>query len=232
MTTKRSSNHKSLSRRDFLKAAGVTLGAAALSGVATACSDPSQTASEPQTSAAETEVETPSFTFGEELDMNQRVLVAYATRTGSTVGVASAIGETLGKRTFSVDVKPFKDAPSPEGYAAVVLGSAINGAQWLPEAVEYVKNHQTALKQTQVYLFCVHIMNQGDDEGSKKNRLAYLNAVRSLVQPVDEAYFAGMGMNPDETSGFVRWVYRTFKIGTEGDCRDWEKIRGWAETLC
>lgn len=160
-----------------------------------------------------------------------KVLVAYATRTGSTVGVAAAIGETIAGRGFAVDVKPIEENPALEGYDVVVLGSAVQGAQWLPEAVEYVKQHQEALNKAKAAFFCVHIMNLGDDDRSKKNRLAYLDAVRSLVHPADEAFFAGVGMDPDEQPGIVRWVYRTFKIGGEGDCREWDKIRGWAEEV-
>ena len=218
---------RTVSRRDFLKAAGMTLSAAALAGAGAGCA-----AQSPQrASGIEQEVETPSYTYEGEPVSNGRILVAYATRSGSTVGVAAAIGETLSKRGFAVEVKPIQENPSAEGYQAVVLGSAINGGQWLPEAVEYVKNHQQALNQTPVALFCVHIMNLRDDETSQKNRLAYLNKVRPLLQPIDEAFFAGMGMNPDEESAIVRWVYRTFKIGTEGDCRDWNKIRGWAQSV-
>lgn len=66
--------------------------------------------------------------------MNRRILVGYATRNGSTTGVAEKIGETLGERGYSVDVVPLKERSSPEGYDAVVLGSAVNGGQWLPEA--------------------------------------------------------------------------------------------------
>jgi menaquinone-dependent protoporphyrinogen oxidase len=216
---RRNMKTRTCSRRTFLKTAGVTISAAAL----TACSDQPSQASKP-------EIETPTFKYGTENTMNQRILIAYATRTGSTVDVAAAIGEKLSERGFTVDVKPIKDKPTPEGYQAVVIGSAINGAQWLPEAVKYVEDHQNALKQTPVALFCVHIMNLGDDESSKKKRLAYLNKVRALIDPVDEGYFAGMGMDPEEQSGFIRWFYRTFKVGPEGDCRNWDDIRGWAET--
>lgn len=161
--------------------------------------------------------------------MPQRILVTYATRTGSTVGVAEMIGKTIAARGYAVDVKPVKEVVSTAVYQAVVIGSAINGAQWLPEAVDFVKQNQAALNQVPLAVFCVHIMNLGNDEKSRKNRLAYLDAVRALVKVKDEAFFAGLGMNPAETSGFTRWIYRTFKIGPEGDCRDWEKIRGWGE---
>jgi menaquinone-dependent protoporphyrinogen oxidase len=163
--------------------------------------------------------------------MNSSILVAYATRTGSTVGVAAAIAETLAGKGARVDVRPVNEKPNLEGYSAVVLGSAVNGARWLPEAVQFVKDHQAALSQVPVVLFCVHIMNLGDDEKSRANRLAYLDAVRALVQPAEEAYFAGMGMILEDASRFERWMYRVFKVGPEGDCRDWEVIRAWAGGL-
>jgi menaquinone-dependent protoporphyrinogen oxidase len=74
--------------------------------------------------------------------MTNRILVTYATRAGSTVEVAAAIGETLRGSGFSVDVKPVKEKPSVEGYQAVVVGSAIRLGSWLPEAVNFVKNNQ------------------------------------------------------------------------------------------
>jgi menaquinone-dependent protoporphyrinogen oxidase len=213
-----------ISRREFLKVAGVSLGASALAGSALGCAAGGASQSAPQ-------IETPEFVYGKEGATDKRILVTYATRTGSSVDVAAAIGETLSRRGFAVDVKPIKDHPALDGYQTVLMGSAINGAQWLPEAVEFVKSNQAALNQVPVALFSVHIMNLGDDDKSKKNRLAYLNAVRPLLKPADEAFFAGIGMNPEEQGKLVRWVYRTFKIGPEGDCRDWEKIRGWAEAV-
>ena len=51
------------------------------------------------------------------------------------MGVAQAIGEVLGARGFAVDVKPFLEDPDPSAYQAVLMGSAVNGAQWLPEAL-------------------------------------------------------------------------------------------------
>lgn len=215
---------KKISRRDFLTAAGIVAGAAALTTV-TGC------ASSPAPEAPASEVETPEFHYGEDQSMSKRILVTYATRTGSTVGVASAIGETLSGRGFRVDVVPSKENPRLDGYDAVVMGSAINGAQWLPEAVEFVKQNRQALGRVPVALFTVHIMNLGDDPQSKKKRLAYLDNVRPLLKPVDEVYFAGLGSDPKKDSWLARWAYRAFNMGPEGDCRDWDRIRGWAKTI-
>ena len=210
-----------ITRRGLIKAAGITLGAGALAGVGLSQLFP---AAPPAPEPA-----TPAFTFGKDGSMSKRVLVAYATRTGSTVEVAAAIGSILGERGFAVDVKPLKSGPTLVGYDAVVLGSAVNGAKWLPEAVEFVKANQQALAQVPVALFCVHIMNLGDDEKSRDNRLAYLNSVRPLVNPAGEAFFAGVGVKPEDRS-FGAWIGRILKMA-EGDQRDWEKIRGWAKTV-
>ena len=43
--------------------------------------------------------------------MDNRILVTYATRAGSTAEVAAAIAETLAARGYAVDVKPVKEKP-------------------------------------------------------------------------------------------------------------------------
>jgi menaquinone-dependent protoporphyrinogen oxidase len=166
-----------------------------------------------------------------EFSMQKSVLVAYATKTGATAGVAEAIAKSLTECGYAVDVKQMNGISSVEGYGAVVLGSGVNGARWLPEAMTFVKDHQAALNQIPLALFCVHIMNLGDDEQRRQKRQAYLDSVRSMVKARSEAYFAGFGYDPKRGSRFEGFLNRVFKIGPEGDCRDWEKIRAWANEL-
>lgn len=162
--------------------------------------------------------------------MGKRILVGYATRTDSTKGIAEAVGSTLSTRGFDVDVRPLSENPQVTDYDAVVLGSAVNGGAWLSPAVEYVEANSAALNSVPTAVFCVHIMNTADDEKSRKKRLAYLARIRALINPRDEAYFAGVG--PDKGTSFVmRWAFRAFGGGGEGDCRDWDKIDAWAAQL-
>lgn len=162
--------------------------------------------------------------------MGKQVLVGYASGKGSTVGVAEAIGKTLGERGFSVDVKPMKDRPSLDGYDAVVLGSAVNGGKWLPEAVSFVEANKQTLAALPVAVFCVHAMNFGDEPKPTKRRLAYLNDVRALLTPCDEGFFGGVAPLGEDTSFILRGAFKAFG-GHTGDNRDWDAIKAWAEHL-
>ena len=209
-----------MSRREFIRTGAIVVAGVAVMGGA-GCTTSEQSDDET--------VETPSRTYEGGNEMSARVLVGYATRTGSTIGVAEKIGEVLGKRGFTVDVKPLREHPAVEGYDAVVLGSAVNGGAWLPEAVDFVTANQTRLSTIPTCVFCVHSMNGGADEKQSKKRLAYLDKVRSLVTPADEGFFLGKGPDPDDTSLIARWAFKAFGGSGEGDMRDWDKIGAWAE---
>jgi menaquinone-dependent protoporphyrinogen oxidase len=207
--------NKSFSRRDFLKWAGITAGASTLvcSGLgAAALHTPA--------------VATPDWTFGAS---GKRLLVTYATRAGSTVEIAQVIGETLGQRGFSVDVRPVYERPVLDGYKAVLIGSAVRMGSWVAEAVEYVKNNQTALNRLPVALFSVHMNNTGDDPESMANRKAYLDAVRPLLNPVDAAFFAGK-IDLSRLSFIDRQISQSMGALDE-DRRDWDRIRTWASRV-
>jgi menaquinone-dependent protoporphyrinogen oxidase len=205
-----------INRRSFLKIgclSGAAIGAT-VCGLAAAIPDPSP-------------INLTSHICGVE-GMKNRVLLAYATYAGSTIDVAVAISETLGENGFSVDVKPIKEHPGIDGYQAVLIGSPVQHGKWLPEAIDFVKANQVALNQLPVVLFCVHIQNLGDDETSRRNRLAYLDQVRPLLQPAAEGFFAGKFDRRGAKLLLPAWAAR---FVPSFDLRNWEKIRAWAEDV-
>jgi menaquinone-dependent protoporphyrinogen oxidase len=161
--------------------------------------------------------------------MIKRVLVTYASRTGSTAEVAAEIGKELAARGLVVDVRPVKEDPPAGEYQAVVIGSAIRMGKWQAEAVDYVKRHQQGLGRIPVAVFTVDALNTGDDERSRAYRAAYLDAIRSLLKPVAEAFFSGQ-VDPARLCAFERMTLPA-DAGPSQDFRDWDKIRGWARAL-
>ena len=87
--------------------------------------------------------------------MSDIILVTYATRTGSTAGIAEAIGQTLAADGTQVDVRPLTEVSDLTPYRAVVAGSAIQNKQWLPEAMQFVQTHRSDLAQRPFAAFLV-----------------------------------------------------------------------------
>src|SRR4030042_4903382 len=121
----------------------------------------------------------------------KKILIVYASATGSTVEVVEAIGKTRGDRGFAFDTRPAKDKPAVDGYQAVIIGSAVQGSKWLPEAVAFVESNKAALQKIPVALVCVHFFFRGEGEYDCKMRLAYLDPIRPLLPHAMEVFFAG-----------------------------------------
>jgi menaquinone-dependent protoporphyrinogen oxidase len=167
--------------------------------------------------------------------MSNKILVAYATRAGSTAGVAEAIGRTLAEGGAQVEVRPMNDVKDLTAYRAVVAGSAIQNKQWLPEAMQFMQTHQAALAQRPfaVFLVCMTMAMKNADKyrGFVED---FLQPVRTLVTPVSEGLFAGVLDISKVPSASDRFKFRLsvlFGVWSEGDHRDWNAIRSWADSI-
>jgi menaquinone-dependent protoporphyrinogen oxidase len=158
--------------------------------------------------------------------MTSKILIVYGSKCGSTAEVAQTMGDVLGQRGFSVDVKSAKSVASLDGYHAVIAGSAIRYGQWLGEATNFLKQHQARLRQIPVAFFTVHALNVDDSGASRQAREAYTAPIRQVVTPVSEAFFAGK-FEFAKLSFLEKTIAKAVKA-EEGDPRDWDKIRAWA----
>jgi menaquinone-dependent protoporphyrinogen oxidase len=166
--------------------------------------------------------------------MTNTILVTYASRSGSTAGVAEAIGETLAQCGMDVELRPMQEVDDLTAYRAIVAGSAIQDQQWLPEAMQFLKRHQTVLKQKPFAIFAVCMTMTIQDGKYRDGVAAWLEPVRALVKPVSEGLFAGtLDISKVPTVG-KRLKFRLSVLSgvwSEGDHRDWDAIRGWASSL-
>ncbi len=158
-----------------------------------------------------------------------KILVTYATKAGSTVQVAETIAQTLSATGVTVDLRPIKNLKDAAGYEAVVIGSAIRMGQWLPEAVQFVKSNQVALARIPTAYFLVSGMLKEDTPEMRKTVGAFLDPVRKILEPKSIGLFAGK-MDYSKLSFLDRTIAQMIK-STEGDWRNWEAIRGWAQSL-
>lgn len=98
--------------------------------------------------------------------MDNKILVTYASRFGSTEGVAEAIGKTLAESGAQVDIFPMREVKDLSPYQAVVAGSAINAGAWLPEAMQFMHAHQSELNQKPfaAFLVCMTLTMRNADQ--------------------------------------------------------------------
>lgn len=208
------SEEKSISRRRFLVATGGILAASTLlcGGVTIV-------------GAQTPPIEFVSTECGRSPAMS-KVLVAYASKCGSTGEVAQAIAQTLCERGMTVDVRRVDEVSDVEAYDAFVVGSAIRMGSWLGEAKRFVETNVATLNAAPTAFFTVHMLNLDDSEESRAARAAYVAPVHAIVQPQAEAFFAGK-LDLDRMSFVDRMISKMMKATNE-DKRDWAAIEAWA----
>jgi menaquinone-dependent protoporphyrinogen oxidase len=94
--------------------------------------------------------------------MDNKVLVAYASKYGSTAEIAERIGQVLTKAGLSVDVLPADRVRQLDLYRAVVLGSAVYMEKWRKEAAKLLKEREQELSGLLVWLFSSGPTGDGD----------------------------------------------------------------------
>lgn len=161
--------------------------------------------------------------------MRDKVLVAYASRGGSTREVAEAIGEVLGDAGAEVDVRLVKGVADVSLCRAVVLGSADYMGKWMPDAVRSVETHREALSQMPVAYFTVCLTMKEDAEEHCRTVEAYLDPVREQVRSVDVGLFTGR-LDRSRLPFLYRLIIKVMGQ-PEGDFRNWEAMRAWARNL-
>ncbi len=188
--------------------------------------------------------------------MAKKILLAYATMSGSTAEVAQAIAEAIGKGGAAVDVRPLAAIDEVSGYDAVIVGGPMI-LGWHRAAKQFVARHAAALSQVPVALFitCVELTDTGAEQISgvpvyhdpnlgeppkTPGRLSFKEKMTSVEGYVNPILQAAPGVKPVGVGIFAGKVdyavlgllsklfVRIVIRAKAGDFRNWESIRSWA----
>jgi menaquinone-dependent protoporphyrinogen oxidase len=156
--------------------------------------------------------------------MAASILVAYATKRGSTREVAEAVAETMRERGLEVELRPAEQVGDVTGYGAVVLGGALYTGRWHAEARRFLARHRTPLSRMPLAVFGMgpQTLDVAAVEQSRK-QLERALAKTPEVRPVSVAIFGGV-VDPAK-------LHFPFSHMPASDARDWDAVHDWAETL-
>jgi menaquinone-dependent protoporphyrinogen oxidase len=155
------------------------------------------------------------------------VLVAYASKRGSTAEIAEAIADKLRESGLSVDCLAVEQVRTLDPYDAVVLGSAVYMKHWRGDARRFLHRHADELTHRPFWVFSSGPVGETGSAADAAwveparimDRVEHLGAREHVV-------FGGRlptePKNPLERSLVAR-TPRQYR-----DRRDWREIRAWA----
>jgi len=167
--------------------------------------------------------------------MADSILVAYATRYGSTQEVAEAIAATLREHGFEVDVQPTRRVRVLAGYRAVVIGAPLYIGSLHKDARRFLAQHREALAGRPVAIFSLGPTH--DDETERAGARTQLDkelAKFPWLTPVAVEMFAG-SYDPAKLrfpdSLLAGLPASPLHGAPASDARNWAAIRAWASDL-
>jgi menaquinone-dependent protoporphyrinogen oxidase len=159
------------------------------------------------------------------------VLVVYASRHGSTAGIAERIGTRLADCGAAVELRHVDQVEVLDGYEAVVFGAPVYDQAWPPEATRFVDRHRDVLAARPLWLFSV--ASFGDTKRFigplTRKEPAGIVELRAALGAREYRVFEGV-IYKHQWPFWSRLVFHAFG-GRFGDHRDWPVIDAWADQI-
>lgn len=166
---------------------------------------------------------------------SKKILVAYATRYGSSCEVAEAVAATLREAGFEPEIQPARKVGSLNGHRALVLGAPLYLGSWHKEALRLLGRYQEALQVARLAVFALgptHAVSQEMDAAHAQFRRALHNFPG--LTPLTSEVFSGR-YDPAKLRFGDRLLAALPASPLHGlpasDARDWTAIRAWATEL-
>jgi menaquinone-dependent protoporphyrinogen oxidase len=155
------------------------------------------------------------------------VLMAYASRHGATEGIAQAIADRLVERGLEAAAGRVEEVKDLRGVDSVVLGSAVYAGSWLKEATAFVDRYEDALSALPIWLFSSGPL--GSEVQDHEEQPRQLSDLTDRLHPRGHRVFFG-ALDRDQLGFAERMMVKAVRA-PEGDFRDWDAIRAWADEI-
>ena len=162
-----------------------------------------------------------------------KILIAYASKYGSTAEIASAIGDTFVRAGMEADVRFARDVKEIAPYRGIVIGTPIRAGKPLGDAVAFAKRFRAGFAGKRVAVFSAGVMMRDDTPENRVKAREVLAPILTLTgEPDAIGFFAGT-IDYKKIGFPLSFIFKREPSGTmrEGDWRDWDMIRKWAADI-
>lgn len=156
-----------------------------------------------------------------------KVLVAYASKRGSTAEIAETVAATLRRGGLEVSLCPVDEVESLDPFDAVVVGSAVYMKRWRGDARHFLKKHRKTLRKMPFWVFSSGPV--GDPASDNPDWMESPKFVAKLEEMGVREHVVFGGSVPREPQGFMEKAMVDGTPEEYRDRRDWGQIRSWAE---
>jgi menaquinone-dependent protoporphyrinogen oxidase len=162
--------------------------------------------------------------------MSKKVLILFASRSGSTADTATIIAHEmkLKQKEITVDVLPVKKAKDITSYDLIILGSAIRMGRPLPEMLSFIKSYCPILKTKKIISFALCMNLRTENDKTIQESAAFLTPF-SVCTPIETKIFAG-SVDYSKLDFFARLISKMVK-SPQGDFRKIDIIKAWAAEI-
>jgi menaquinone-dependent protoporphyrinogen oxidase len=157
-----------------------------------------------------------------------KLLVAYASKHGSTAEIAEAIGDELRSAGVDADVTQASEVRDLAPYAGVVLGSAVYMKRWRPEARHFLRRLEHELGDRPLWIFNSGPVGDAEADPQWCEPAKVLHHAQRLDLR-DHVVFGGRV--PQDPHNFVERAMLKNTPPDEQDARDFDEVRGWARQI-
>lgn len=168
------------------------------------------------------------------------VLVAYASRHGSTQGIAERIAARLRASGIDAEAVSVRDVRNPAAYDAYVVGGAAYMFHWLKDATSFVRANRPLLSSKPTWLFSSGPIgpDQPDAKGREPRETCVPREFPELidaVKPRDTRIFFGAWLTGTKPKGLMERLTFIMPAARNafpfGDFREWPAIDAWADSI-
>jgi len=167
--------------------------------------------------------------------MNGKILVAYASKYGSTQEVAEKVAIYLKEGGLDVDIQPMKKVQTISEYSMVVLGAPLYFGHWHKDAQKFLSINKEVLKKRRLAFFTIGPISLNEKEWQD---------VRMQLDQEMEKY-SSLGINEVELFGgkydskglrfpdsmIAKLPASPLCNTPDSDIRDWMAIASWAKKI-